>query len=411
MNEKRKQFIEQFAIQVSGIKENKERQRKQFDEQTKNMKPTIGEIADGYRSFISDLGEGFLEIAENYNMCLEIAKTYEIIGDVKLKARIKDFSSSRINTDKKILDDVFGMEIVTPTEEEKEKIMLFNHLIFDILKDKKYRRPTGYIAYHCMGDLSINKAELTRDELEGKIREIVRDSKTKELKRSKNDPKFNKDEDIKEVSIFPKLKNTIRDSRELELMLEAFEEMIEYMGTIKSEIILPIVEIQFKTAEVEANAIRGAAAHTKYKSSDEKMIVNKFKNGQLIRGINSPWKFEGTKSGLKLQDFYDTLMDNWPFLKDTIVERRNKKKENKDRKMSSQFDTLTASIFPFLRKYIPSASYNESKKEEIWGGLKIAMIVARLDETEPLEDELLAQIENIWGRADRIEDENGGHSL
>ena len=88
MNEKRKQFIEQFAIQVSGIKENKERQRKQFDEQTKNMKPTIGEIADGYRSFISDLGEGFLEIAENYNMCLEIAKTYEIIGDVKLPTSI-----------------------------------------------------------------------------------------------------------------------------------------------------------------------------------------------------------------------------------------------------------------------------------------------------------------------------------
>lgn len=115
--EKRKKFISQFAANVKGISGIK----KKFYDDTVKMKPTLGEIADGYRGFIADLGGGFLEIAENYNMCLEIAKNNELIGDVKLKARIKDFSSSRINTDKKILDDVFGMEIVTPTEEEKEK--------------------------------------------------------------------------------------------------------------------------------------------------------------------------------------------------------------------------------------------------------------------------------------------------
>lgn len=405
--EKRKEFISQFAANVKGISGIK----KKFYDDTVKMKPTLGEIADGYRGFIADLGGGFLEIAENYNMCLEIAKNNELIGDVKLKARIKDFSSSRINTDKKILDDVFGMEIVTPTEEEKEKIMLFNHLVFNILKDKKYKRPTGYIAYHCMGDLSINKSKLSEEELKEKIKQIVRESKTQEYKRSKKDSEFNSEEDVKEASVFPKLKNIIKNPKELDDLVKTFEEMIEYMEATNTEFSLPIVEIQFKTAAVEANALRGPAAHTKYKSSDEKMIVNKFRNGQLIRGINSPWKFEGTKAGLKLQDFYDTLMDNWPFLKDTIVERRNAGKEQKDRRISSQFDNLTASQFPFLRKYISPAKYDETKREEIWGALKIAMIVNRLDETEPLEDELLAQIENIWGGASKVEDGNGGHSL
>lgn len=289
--------------------------------------------------------------------------------------------------------------------------MLFNHLVFNILKDKKYKRPMGYIAYHCMGDLSINKGKLSEEELKEKIKQIVRESKTQEYKRSKKDPEFNSEEDVKEASVFPKLKNIIKDPKELDDLVKTFEEMIEYMEATNTEFSLPIVEIQFKTAAVEANALRGPAAHTKYKSSDEKMIVNKFRNGQLIRGINSPWKFEGTKAGLKLQDFYDTLMDNWPFLKDTIVERRNAGKEQKDRRISSQFDNLTASQFPFLRKYISPAKYDETKRDEKWGALKIAMIVNRLDETEPLEDELLAQIENIWGDASKVIDENGGHSL
>ena len=66
-NEKRKRFLKQFAVQVSGIERKLEEERKKFDEETERMKPTIGEIADGYRGFISDLGEGFLEIVEKNN--------------------------------------------------------------------------------------------------------------------------------------------------------------------------------------------------------------------------------------------------------------------------------------------------------------------------------------------------------
>lgn len=396
-NDKRKEFIERFAVQVKSLRDAK------FNEESEKMQPTIGELADGYRSYIADLGEGFLQIAENYNMCIEIAKQNELIGDVKLKARIKDFSSARINSDKKILDDVFGMEIVAPTETEKEILMLFNHLMFDISKDKKYNKPTGYKAYHCMGDFSPKDVNIKEW-----IKDTVENSETREYKRSKVGRPIVYDKRSM-VSIFPTLRKYIKNQKELNELTETFEEMKEYMETIDPELILPVIETQFKTAEVAENALRGTAAHSKYKPADEKMIEAKFEKGELIRGINSPWKFEGTSRGLKLQDFYDTLLENWPFVKRIIVYRRSQGKEAKDREKVSIFDSLTASQFPFLRKYIPYAKYDESKKEEKWGALKVAMIANRLDETGALDENVVSQISNIW--KDSSKPNEGGPSL
>ncbi len=396
-NDKRKKFIESFAVEVNNIA------REKFLKETRPT--TIGEVVDGYREFVLDLGKGFLEIAENYNDCIQIAKQNELIGDAKLKARIKDFSSSRINSDIKILDDVFGMEIVTSTEVEKEILMLFNHLVFDISKDKKYNKPSGYIAYHCMGDFSPKEGNI-----KNWIKKEVAELNTREYVRKRSEPTYNDKKHM--VPIFPNLQEVIKDSNRLNEIAKTFEEMLEYMKTTKTNLDLPIVEFQFKTADVEECALRGSASHTKYKHTKEKMIENKFKNGELIRGINSPWKFEGTPSGLKLQDFYKTLLENWPFLRNTIVERRNAGKEIKDREKVSKFDMLTASQFPFLRGYLPNYKYDESKQEEKWGVLKMSMIVNRLDraETESLEDELLSQIGNVWADNFASKEKSGGES-
>lgn len=83
-SKKREEFI-------SSLKTNNNDEIRRFIEESEKMKPTIGELAEGYKSILSDLGEGFFVIVENYNECLKIAKRNEIIGDVKLKARIKDF--------------------------------------------------------------------------------------------------------------------------------------------------------------------------------------------------------------------------------------------------------------------------------------------------------------------------------
>lgn len=380
MDEKseRKKFIETFAVQVQGVMD------KKFSEENERMKPIMGELADGYRSFISDLGPGFLEIAENYNVCLEIAKANELIGDIELKARIKDFSSSNINTDDKILDDMFGMEIDTDTDTEKEILMLFNHLIFDISKNKMYNKTNGYVAYHCIGDFSPKNVNIKKW-----IKDTVNEEKVREYKYSRNEQKNLGKKNKNIVPVFPQLQKFIKKSEKLNEISSSFEEMLEYMNTIDKKLSLPIIDFHFLTKEVRENSIRGNASHSKYKKTDEDLIKNNFKHGQLIRGVNSPLKFEGTCQGLKLQDFYDTLLENWPFLRKIIVKRRKLGKEDEDRNVVSKFDYLSASVFPFLRKYVPNFKYDNEKIEEKWGVLKIAMLVDRLDIKKPLADELV----------------------
>lgn len=411
MNEdkKRKDFISKFTCQVDGIKSIKtfinqinELTFLKFQEENDKMKPTMGELADGYRQFILDLGEGFLEIVENYNSALEIAKENDLIKNVKLKARIKDFSSSIINTDKKMLDDVFGIEIITgsenkenlsddenkyTSEKEKEILMLFNHYAFNISKNKKYNKETGYEAYHCMGDF-VQKNE----EFDTKcwIIETVKGTKTREYKRSKSEPNYTNKKYM--VDVFPILKEIIDNPIELNKIVNTFEQMMKCMKKSNKPIVIPIIEFHFLTKKVSIEAIKGKANHSRYKNTDEKVIKEKFAKGELIRGINSPWKFEGTENGIELQDFYTTLFENWPFLNKIIEERKKMGKEEKDKSLNAKFDYLTAFQYPFLRKYIPSREYPEKKRAELWGILKAAMVVNRLDETKSLEDELVSKL-------------------
>ena len=381
-SKKREEFISSLKTN-----NNDDDEIRRFIEESEKMKPTIGELAEGYKSILSDLGEVFFVIVENYNECLKIAKRNEIIGDVKLKARIKDFSSSRLNTDKKILDDIFGMELIAPTEEGKEFLMLFNRLAFEIKKEKKHRKEqTGYTAYHCMGDLKINEKKL--ENLQEKIKKIIASSKTQEYKRSKISKEFDQERDVKDVDIFPYLRKQIEDSQRLDGITSVLEKMLKYILTVETNIDLPIIEFQFKTAEVAENAIRGTSSHSKYKETDERKIRNKLIEGKLIRGVNSPWKFEGTEKGIKLQDFYKTLLENWPFLKDDIIKRRENN-EMEDKELFSTYDRLTAEQFPFFRKYIPEYEYDDINKEESWQTLKIAMTSNTLERDEPLKEDVL----------------------
>lgn len=390
-NEKRKKFIEQFAVQVEKIAQNK------FSEESEQMKPSIGEIVDGYKSFIQDLGGGFLEIAENYNECLQIAKDNELIGDAKLKARIKDFSSSKTNSDIKILDDVFGMELVTATEFEKEVLMLFSHLVFNIDKDKKYNKTTGYVAYHCMGDYSPKEGDLQE-----KIKQIVKQTKTKEYKYSKSEPNYNDKKNLVPIfSVLPEYISNPNDLKELSRVLGEMIDYIKFIGVSKENI--PFIEFHFLTTEKEQEALRGAKAnHANYKKVNQRLIERYFNEGTLIRGINAPWKFIGTKNGLELQDFYETLLENWTFLKDEIIEKRISGKEIRDKETTSKFDVLSAAQFPFLRKYLDgSHEYPEDENAEKWGLLKALIIANRIDKTEKtqsIEDGLTIGVDQIWSK-------------
>ena len=121
--------------------------------------PTIEEVIEGYKKLIQALGGNFVKFMEAYNKALQIGRKYGFIEST-LTARIKDFSSSQSNTNNKELDDMFGMEIATPTDLEKEKLILFNELIFKNTKSKIWNKPEeqgGYSAYHSTGYVEIEE--------------------------------------------------------------------------------------------------------------------------------------------------------------------------------------------------------------------------------------------------------------
>lgn len=409
-NERRRKFAEQFAVNVNEIQIKKIIEQfavqtakiRDFKKETEEMKPSIEELANGYRSYISDLGGGFLEIAETYNEALQIARLNGIIKNVKLKARIKDFSSSISNTDKKLLDDMFGIEIVTgkkvensklensdleKAEFEKEILILFNHLLFDINKDKIYNKKSGYNAYHGMGDFSPKEGDL-----KGTIKKVIRETKTREYKYSKSEPKYNSQKNM--VNVFPRLIKYINNKRNLERLTDTLSEMIEYMKTINiSKENTPIIEFHFLTTEVEKEAIDGGANHSKYKKINPTLIEKYFLEGRLIRGINAPWKFESNGENFELQDVYKTFKENYPFLADEIEQKQKLGKDGRERERMSKFDRLTATQFPFLRKYLSPNNNYDKNIDENWGFLKAMIVANRIDfndkSPKSIEDEIV----------------------
>lgn len=379
--EETKKIVEQFAIQAAKMRD--------FKKETETMEPTIQELANAYKMYIEELGEGFLRVVETYNEALHIAKPTEILGNVKIKARIKDFSSSVSNTDKKILDDVFGMEVVTDTEFEKEIILLFNYLAFDISKDKNMNKEktSGYFAHHCMGDFNPNSG-ITSEQL----KEIINKTKTTEFRYLQNG-------ENRKVStnLFPNLKQYIEIEDDLKEITDILTEMLEYIKTVtipKSN--MPIIEFHFLTSNKEQEAIRGKASHSNYKKVNQELIEDYFMNGRLIRGINAPWKFESCGQQLVLQDFYKTLLENWPFLRDEIADKRKEGRAEREKERISYFDKLTATQFSFLRKYLNKENRYEENKDENWGLLKAIIVANRInfnDKTaRPIEDDIINYI-------------------
>lgn len=337
-----------------------------------------GEIVDGYKGLVCDLGGEFLKIVEAILEAIKIAKRNEILGErTGIKFRIKDFSSSLRNTEKKSLDDFFGMEFVTATQQEKEFIMLFFHLAFDIIKDKKLDKSNGYNAYHCTGDLKLRKFDIS-----SKIYEIVQMSKTLKYKDNPlNLKKDNREGDIQKTKTFDHIDYLLENDKDnvkstLKEMLEILYEKLENIDPDN----VPMIECHFMTAEVEQNAITGTASHSKYKTVNEKLIVEMFNSGKLFRGINTPWKFTTLPDGkIQLQDIYQTFIETWPFLKEHIVMRRKRGLEKQDKKNNEGCDKLLATQFPFLEPFVEKNELKNKNANELWGALKQCMIVYSLD--------------------------------
>lgn len=402
MNEKRDKFREKLAVASTNNR----------NEEKIIREPTIGEIADGYKNFINDLGGGFLEFIEAYNQCIQIAKKNKLIKNVSLTARIKDFSSSLKNTEVKLLDDVFGIQLVTgpkitkkkkeltdiekkEADIEKEILILFNCLMMDIQNHKIYNKENGYFAYHCTSDFKLNTQNL-----EKRIIELVENMEAREYKYAKNEPQYEKD---KMAKVFPNLIEKIKEPMQLNLIVYTLQQMLELLELVQIKMQeTPLIEFHFMRSDVEENSISGEASHSRYKKVQTKLVRQFFNDGRMFRGINIPLKFEADENGVHMIDVYDIILKEWSFLEANIEDRRNKGKENIDKERNYRFDVLLASQFTFLRKYIgmDDSQFPEKYKQEKWGVLKGIWIANRIDFSREFEQDIgktvFEGIQEMW---------------
>lgn len=325
------------------------------EEQKKNIKPevalescrepTLEEIINAYNKFVFDLGGEFLNFAEAYNQALQAVKKTGTIFST-LTVRIKDFSSARSNSDKKELDDMFGMEVATATELEKEEVILFNEILFNNAKTKEWKKTEkegGYAAFHSTGYPEMKEFE----NLQEKIVEIIENTQTEQWTTSSK-----KQKERKKVKVFKELQYEIKDSHKLLKLTTTMERMLTKVAESNLNFdILPMIECHFLTLEKQREAIIGNAAHHKYKDAlTEPTIKVLYENGKILRGINAPWKWDGSEKWLELQDFDKTIEQKWPFLSETIQE--NRYSGSTEQVAGEKYDTYFSKIFPFLRKYV-----------------------------------------------------------
>lgn len=339
---------------------------------------------DTYRKYLTDNISGFIDFMETFNQCINImVSNMYLPPTVEFKARIKDCVGAVKTTTRKTLDDIFGFEIITPTETEKEVLMLFVHTIFDdefCFRAKNHNKSNGYKAHHCVGVLRNEISEDLSD-----IEQYICNAKVKAIKKkyttlSKElQAKIPREELYENVDLYPKLKEQILINGHLDQEIhQALKEVLHYIGQEYSnkerKNSVPVTEVQFKTLAVATEAIYGTARHADYKDVDQEETIRKFNNKEFIRLVNFPFKWnrdilDGT---MKLQTTDKTLMEMRPFL-------RMLKAFNDRNNTCAGYDANIVTVFPQLRSYIEKVDGNidipeNADPNEIWEKIKKLII-------------------------------------
>lgn len=209
-----------------------------------------------YNKFVMQQEEEFVKVMNFVNNIInDLIENREITSFTQVRARIKSQKSVLQNDLRKAVDDVFGMEIVTATKPEYDKVIaeLKKWMSVSAFKEPKvHNKPNGYKATHI--------------------------------------PMVLKKEYIDKVGI-----------RE-----EQYEE-------------IPMIEFQFKTIETMIKASKGEAAHTKYKGEDLGEIQRRYDAGEFSSGgsgifdLPTMWKSDNGK--MRLLNTEEVLEAMYPYLK------------------------------------------------------------------------------------------------
>lgn len=209
-----------------------------------------------YNKYVMQQEEEFVKVMNFVNSIInDLIEEREITAYTQVRARIKSQKSVLQNDSIKLVDDVFGMEIVTATEQEYNKII---EELKDWMTISPYRKPNN----------------------------------------------LNKQNGYKATHINMTLKKEHIDT--VGIQEDKYEE-------------IPMIEFQFKTIAVMINASIGAAAHTIYKGENMEEIQRKYDAGEYETGkigifeLPTMWKSE--KGKMRLLDTEEVLETMYPYLK------------------------------------------------------------------------------------------------
>lgn len=338
---------------------------------------------EAYKMFISEALPGYIGFMEAINYTITELEADGIIGKTKLRTRLKAVNSALTNTDEKVLDDIFGFEIVAQNERDKEILMLIIHNLFvkKYVRQKNHNKSNGYFAHHCTGAVK-NKLDGTETtELQAHILE----AETNELKEEyrdmskKEQKKFKRSEIFTRKPRYPILRQEILQNGQIDKNLQDdFEWALNFIDKYLSRNPnlrrnMPIFEMQFKTTAVEQEVKCGRAQHVKYKKVDEEEIKTKYLQKKLVRGVDFPFIFARNDKGeLEIENTSRTLSNMWPFLEESIEEY----KATHPCPLAN-YDMYFAKIFPSLEQYIqrnlakePSLPVDNFSTENVWSILK-----------------------------------------
>lgn len=313
---------------------------------------------DAYKNFITETMPGYIAFMEAINHTITELEAQGVIGKTCLKSRVKAINSALINTEEKTLDDIFGFEIITENERDKEILMLIIHNLFvqKYVRQKNHNKSNGYFAHHCTGAVKRNL-----DGTEGSLLEQhILKSETNELKTEyrdlpiKEQKKFAKNDIFCRKPRYPILRQEILEDGGLDKNLQDnFEWALDFIDQYLNESPelrrnIPILEMQFKTKAVEQEARYGRAQHAKYKKVNEDKIIQAYFDRKLVRGVDFPFEFIRNNEGdLEIEHTSQTLINMWPFIADSVT------KYHKIHACPvANYDMYFAKIFPDLEPYV-----------------------------------------------------------
>lgn len=110
------------------------------------------ELRETYQRFIEHQQKGYEITASMIGYAIQKMQSQGIIReDVKVSGRIKGFFSAKCNSEKKALDDCFGIRIVAEEEDFKKILVELNKVLkVDKIKDHRKRKETKYTGIHTM---------------------------------------------------------------------------------------------------------------------------------------------------------------------------------------------------------------------------------------------------------------------